>query len=127
MRHSGPERVEDIATLLFSMAAQHPAMPRLITREVLLSAGDMRETFNRDYAPKLGGALPGLIRKAQDAGRISREVDPGITALMVLSLCLFPFISRNVAGPVLGIAYDEEGLDRYLQHINTLFAQGITS
>jgi TetR/AcrR family transcriptional regulator len=127
MSETGPEHIEDIVSLLFNMAARHPAMPPLVTREVLLSGGEAREVFKRDYAPKLGGALPGLIAKAQAAGKVSREMDPGALALMVLSVCLFPFISRNVAEPVLGVDYDEQGLSRYLHQLKTVISRGVAT
>jgi AcrR family transcriptional regulator len=122
MGEAGPERIGDIVSLLFRMVASHPALPPLITREVLLSGGKTREVFARDYAPRLGGALPGLIAKAQDAGRIGKDLDPGITTLMVLSLCLFPFIARSLAEPVLGMAYDEKGLQDYLEQVDRFFS-----
>lgn len=124
MRDSGPERITDLVSLMFRMAAEHQSMPPLVTREVLLSGGKTREVFTHDYAPRLGGALPGLIARAQAAGSISEDLDPGITALMVLSLCLFPFIARNVAEPVLGVDYSEEGLKKYMQQVNKLFSEG---
>jgi len=127
MQESGPERITDVTALLFGTAAAHPALPRLVTREVLLSGGRTRDVFARDYAPRLGGALPGLIRKAQKAGRIGRGLDPGVITLVVLGLCLFPFIARSLAEPVLGIEYNEAGLDRYLEQVNRLLTGEITA
>jgi AcrR family transcriptional regulator len=125
MKTTEEVHIEDLASLLFSMASKHPAMPRLITREVLLSGGETREVFTRDYAPRLGGALPGLIARARAAGRIDPSLDDGAAALMLLSLCIFPFIAQNLAGPVLGIRYDREGLDAYLLQVRSLLKGGM--
>jgi AcrR family transcriptional regulator len=126
MQKSGTGRIEDLAELFFTMAAGHPAIPKLITREVMLSGGETREIFTRDYAPKLGGALPKLIAKEKELGRISEDLDDGAAALMLLSLCIFPFIARNIAEPVLGIQYNQDGLQDYLQQVTTLLERGMT-
>lgn len=114
-----------IAGMLFDMAGRHPALPKLIVREVMLSGGDTQVLFIEHYAPRLGGALPGLVRQAQDQGLVSPDLDPGIAALMVISLCIFPFVARSIAEPQLGIRYDAEGRARYLRHIEHLFQKGI--
>jgi AcrR family transcriptional regulator len=84
--------VVEFATLFFNMACQHPAMPKLMVREVMMSAGETRDLFVKNYAPHLGGALPGLLAGEQSRGNVSKDFDTGPTALMVLSLCAFPFI-----------------------------------
>lgn len=117
--------VAAIARLMFTMASQHPALPRLIVREVMLSGGDMQALFIEHYAPRLGGALPDLIRLAQQRGQVDPDCDPGMAALMILSLCLFPFVSRAIAEPQLGISYDEAGLQAYLAHLTRLLQRGI--
>jgi len=125
MKQSGKAQIEDVAKLFFSMASKHPAMPKLITREVLLSAGETREIFTRDYAPRLGGALPALIAREKQLGRVRKDMDDGAAAMMLLSLCIFPFIARNVAEPVLGIRYTDEGLQDYLRQITVLLEGGM--
>lgn len=114
-----------IAALMFNMAARHPALPRLIVREVMLSGGEMQTLFIQHYAPRLGGALPGLIRQAQSQGHVDPEMDPGAAALMILSLCMFPFVARSIAEPQLGISYSEAGQKSYLKHLTRLLKRGI--
>ncbi len=126
LRASGSGRLVDFAELFFNMAAEHPAMPKLITREVLLSGGETKEIFTRNYAPRIGGALPALLSKEQKDGRISADFDPGAAALMLLSLCIFPFVARVIAEPVLGIQYSKEGLRDYLQQMTTLLKKGMS-
>ena len=126
LQDSGSGKMEDIAKLIFNMAGNHPALPKLITREVLLSGGETKELFARNYAPKLGGALPGLIGKEQKKGRIDNSFDPGAAALMLLSLCIFPFVARAIAEPVLGIQYTEAGREDYLRQVNALLQRGLS-
>jgi TetR/AcrR family transcriptional regulator len=126
MKSAGSVSVEDFASLLFNMASKHPAMPRLITREVMLSSGETRELFAQKYAPRIGGALPGLLAREQELGHVSSDFDTGTTALMLMSLCVFPFIARSIAEPQLGISYTPEGLEQYLSQIKKLLSNGIT-
>jgi AcrR family transcriptional regulator len=117
--------ISKIARMMFEMAARHPAMPRLIVREVMLSGGATQQLFIEHYAPRLGGALPGLFRKAQVEGRVSDALDPGIATLMLLCLSMFPFVARAIAEPQLGIRYDRAGRERYLEHLSHLLQKGI--
>ena len=127
IKTSGSGRVRDLADLLFNMAAEHPAMPRLITREVMLSSGETKELFAKNYAPRLGGALPELFKKEQGEGRVRQNFDAGAATLILLSLCFFPFIARSIAEPILGIDYTEKGRQAYLDQINELLSEGLTS
>jgi len=120
-------RVEDFAELFFNMAGLHPYLPKLIIREVMLSTGETQRIFARDYAPKIGGALPGLLQREQKAGRLNPAFDPGTAALMLISLCMFPFVARSLAEPELKISYTEKGLKNYLQQIKTLLSNGMMS
>lgn len=115
----------DIAGLLFGMARRHPAIPRLIVREVMLSGGDIKDEFIEHFAPRLGGALPGLLRRQQQSGRMRADLDPGIATLMLLALSVFPFIARPLAEPVLGIRFDEDGAARYAEQLQLLIEEGL--
>ncbi len=126
MRQGEDLDLTHIAHMMFNMAGQHPALPRLIVREVMLSGGETQAVFIEHFAPRLGGALPGLIRQAQHQGSIDEELDPGIATLMILSLCMFPFVARSIAEPQLGIRYDEAGRQAYLDHLSRLFERGIS-
>lgn len=117
--------VEDFAALFFNMASQHPSMPKLVVREVMMSAGETREVFRKNYAPHLGGALPGLLAAEQARGMIRKDVDPAAGALMILSLCAFPFVARSVAENALGVDYSNEGLQNYLSQIKLLLSNGL--
>jgi AcrR family transcriptional regulator len=117
---------QQMISLVVNMAGKHPALPRLVVREILLATGDTQEIFIRHYAPRLGGALPGLLKKGQDQGRIRNDIDPNISALMLMSLSLFPFIARNVAESVLGIEFDEAGLKKLEHQVGELLTGGLT-
>jgi AcrR family transcriptional regulator len=114
-----------IANLMLTMAASHPNIPRLLTREVLLPGGEMQEFFIDNMAPLLGGALPGLIEKEKVAGRMRQDADPSISAVLILAVCVFPFIARSLAEPVLGIKFDDDGIKFLNQQISALLREGM--
>jgi TetR/AcrR family transcriptional regulator len=117
----------DVARLMFNMVSQHPAMPRLIVREVMLSGGDIHAYFVEHFARRLGGALPDLLEKQQAQGRLNAKFDPGVMTLMLLGLCVFPFVARSIAEPVLGVRYDEAGLADYLAQLELFLRGGAAS
>jgi len=124
MRVGGQAPAADIARLLLRTFSQHPSLPMLIAREVILPGGVMQEHFLQYLAPRLGGSIPGLIEKEQAAGRIHADLDPRVSTLILLSLCAFPFIARDLAGPALQITYDVDGLSRLEQHIERILNEG---
>lgn len=117
--------VEDIAALLIPMAAAHPNIPRLLTREVLLPGGEMQDYFIENLAPQLGGALPGLLERERKAGNLRDDIDPAYSALMILAICFFPFIARSLAEPVFGINLGTDGADKLTQHVSELLKRGL--
>lgn len=123
---SGPEATPVvIARLLLSMVAKHPNIPHLLTREVLLPGGEMQQYFTENMAPHLGGALPALLDREKSAGRLRQDSDPAISAVLVLAMCVFPFIARALAEPVLGIDFDDRGVELLNQQITELLKQGM--
>lgn len=123
----GPQASPElIADLLLSMAAKHPNIPRLLVCEVLLPGGEMQQHFTENMAPRLGGALPALLGREISAGRVRQDSDPAISALLIMAMCVFPFIARALAAPVLGIKFDDNGVDLLKQQITELLKRGMT-
>jgi len=122
----GPDATpEVIAHLLISMAAKHPNMPRLLIREVFLPGGEMQQYFTDNMAPRLGGALPALLSREKSAGRLRGDADPSVSAMLILAVSMFPFIARTLAEPVLGIRYDQQGIEILKQQITQLLKHGM--
>ena len=124
MRAAGRAPADRIVGLLIGTLGKRPNQPLLVAREVLLPGGEMREEFIADLAPRLGGALPELLGREQAAGRLRRDLDPRIAALILLSLCIFPFIVRETARPVFDLRYDETDLASLERHITRLLQEG---
>ena len=124
MREARQAPLQDIAGLLLRTFSRHPSLPVLIAREVMLPGGVMQQHFLQYLAPRLGGSVPALFEKEQAAGSVQPDLDPRIGTLVMLSLCAFPFIARDLAGPALEITYDDAGLDRLQQHIERILHEG---
>lgn len=125
MKNAPVASPELLAELLISMAAKHPNVPRLLIREVFLPGGQMQQYFTDNMAPRLGGALPALLGREKAAGRLNSGSDPAISSLLLLAVCIFPFIARTLAEPVLGVKYDEPGIQFLKQQVKHLLNQGM--
>ena len=81
---------------------------------MLAEKGRFRATFIRDVAGRQAPLVMELLQRARAAGRLRKDLDVSLAALSLMSLCIFPFLARTVAGPVLGLKYDDEEIERSL-------------
>ena len=125
MKNNREAPLQDIVSMIFDAFSRQPNLPVLMAREVLLPGGAMQEYFRINFASRLGGALPGLLEAEQTRGRMREDADPRLTAQALFGLCIFPFISRSLAEPVLGISYDEAGLRKIEQNIKETLNRGL--
>ena len=78
----------------------------------------------KNFARRLGGALPQLLLGEQARGRLRAGLDPRLVAQVLFGLCAFPFISRSLAEPVLGLSYDDAGIKKIESNIKELLQKG---
>jgi TetR/AcrR family transcriptional regulator len=105
-------------------AAANPWIPTLIVNEVLAEKGRFRATFIKDVAGRQAPLVMELLQRARANGSLRADLDVRLAALSLLSLCMFPFLARAVAGPVLGLKFDEEEIERLVAHTARLFTVG---
>jgi TetR/AcrR family transcriptional regulator len=127
MRETAADPVRGFTTLLIRMASEHPNLLVLLTREVILPGGQLQAWFLERFAPRLGGALPGLLAAEQQGGRLHRDYQPHLAAMLILSMCVFPFVARSVAQQGLGMKYDADGIAQLLQHVDSIVQRGFKS
>jgi TetR/AcrR family transcriptional regulator len=108
-------------------AAANPWIATLILNEVLAEKGRFRSTFIRDVAGRQAPLVMELLQRARAGGRLRKDLDVRFAALSLMSLCMFPFLARAVAGPVLGLKFDDEEIERLIAHTARLFAAGTAS
>jgi TetR/AcrR family transcriptional regulator len=107
------------------MVAANPWIPTFIVNEVFAERGKFRSTFIREIASRQLPLLVQLLEQARASGRLRKDVDTRLAALSLLSLCMFPFVSRAVTGPVLGLKLEGEELERLIAHTVRLFMNGV--
>jgi TetR/AcrR family transcriptional regulator len=127
MRETATDPLRGFTTLLIRMASEHPNLLVLLTREVILPGGQLQAWFLEHFAPRLGGALPGLLAAEQERGRLHQDYQPHLAAMLILSMCVFPFVARSVAQRGLGMKYDADGIGQLLQHVDTIVQRGFKS
>ena len=126
MKASGRVSPAEISRELSGTISRNPNLPVLMIREVMLPGGAMQEHFLQSMAPRLAGALPGILENEKQAGRLAPGLKPQIVTLLLLALSVFPFIVRDVAEKGLGVEYDEAGLRSLEQHISRLLEEGLS-
>lgn len=105
--------------------AANPWIPTFVLNEVFADKGRFRATFIRDIASRMAPSLIEVIERGRAGGRFRADIDPRLAVLSLISLCVFPFISRAVSGPVLGVKVDGEDLERFIEHTARLFISGM--
>lgn len=105
-------------------AASNAWIGTLLVNEVFAEGGQLRTTFQRDFAGRFAPLITQLLARAKQAGRLRADVDPQLATLSFLSLCAFPIISRAITGPVLGIRLQGEDLERLIDHTVRMFLEG---
>ena len=109
------------------MVAANPWFPALIIQEVLSQNGRMRGEFIERFAGRTAPALVAVLRREREQGKLRDDLDPQFAAVSLLSLCVFPFVSLPITGPVLGFRPDGAELDRFISHTAQLFREGIAA
>lgn len=121
--NAGPG-LDEVMRAYMRMVAANPWFPALVIQEVLAQNGHMRGEFIERFAGRMAPALVAVLRRERDQGALRRDIDPQFAAVSLLSLCVFPFASLPVTGPVLGFRPEGEALDRFIEHTVQLFRDG---
>jgi TetR/AcrR family transcriptional regulator len=115
----------EIIRLHMATVARNAWIPPFVVNEVLAEKGRFRATFIRDIASRQMPILIELMERGRVSGKFRPDLEPRLAALSLVSLCMFPFLSRPVTGPVLGLKLEGEELDRLIAHTAELFIAGI--
>jgi TetR/AcrR family transcriptional regulator len=122
---AAPLDVPSLMAMLMRTIAANPWIPTLILHEVFAEKGRFRATFIRDIAARQAPLLIELLERGSASGRFRADLESRFAVISLLSLCMFPFISRAVNGPVLGLKLEGEELERLIAHTARVFLNGI--
>jgi TetR/AcrR family transcriptional regulator len=124
---SGPPDLEALIRAYMQMVAANPWFPALVLREVLAQDGPMRTQFIERFATRAAPGLVAVLHREREQGWLRDDVDARFAAVSLLGLCVFPFISLPVTGPVLGFRPVGAELDRFIEHTARMFRRGIAT
>jgi len=116
--------LEQVMRAYMQMVAANPWFPALIIQEVLAQNGHLRSEFIERFAGRTAPALVAVLHRERAQGKLRHDIDPQFAAVSLLSLCVFPFASLPVTGPVLGFRPEGEALERFIDHTLRLFREG---
>jgi AcrR family transcriptional regulator len=119
--------LEAVMTAYMRMVAANPWFPALIIQEVLAQNGRMRGEFIERFAARTAPALVAVLRREREQGKLRGDLEPRFAAVSLLSLCVFPFVSLPITGPVLGFRPEGDDLDRFIRHTTQLFREGVAA
>lgn len=127
---AGNQGSNEIASLVgghMRIAAANSWIASLLVHDVLPEGGKFRPTFIRDIAARMLPTLVQLIEQGRSDGKFRADIDPRLTALSIISLSVFPLISRPVTAPILGFKLEGEDLEHLIAHTTKLLLHGIAA
>ena len=107
--------------------ATHSWIPVFILNEVLVERGRFRTTFIREIASRQLSLVVELLEQGRASGAFRQDLNPKLAALSLLSLCMFPFLTKPVSATALGLKYEGNELEQLIEHTARLFVRGIAS
>ena len=123
---AAPLDFDAFITTYMRTASANQWIANLIVNEVLPERGRFRATFIREVAGPMLTMFTQVLERARSSGVLRADVDVRFAALTLLSLCIFPFISRSVTGPVLGLQLEGEALQQLIDHNVRICTVGMT-
>lgn len=103
-----------------------PWIPQILIREVLSADTPLRAVFQEQFISRVWPLVQsGLIAEGKNSNMRS-NLDPRYTLLSLIGMCIFPYISGPLLGPMLGFALDDKFAEEYSRHAQQLFLQGVT-
>lgn len=127
LQQHGALDISSLIAMHMRTVATHSWIPVFILNEVLVEKGRFRATFTREIAARQLPLVIELLERGREAGAFRQDLDPKLAALSLLSLCMFPFLSKPVSSVVLGMKYEGEELEQLIEHTARLFLLGIAN
>ena len=116
--------VEHFIEGYLGVLTEYPWIPQLLVREVISTNGPARQQFVEQFAAKAARIVPARIAQEVRDGRLRSDLDPRLTVLSLIGMCVMPYIAAPILGPLLGYDVDESFGSKYTDHVKSLFLQG---
>ncbi|MCB1692598.1 MAG: TetR/AcrR family transcriptional regulator [Pseudomonadales bacterium] len=123
--HDGPVTTSFINRYIHALN-EDPALPQLMVREVLARNSPYQKVIAERFARKAVNLMPARLMEDIAESRLRGDLDPTMTMMSLVGMCVFPFLAGPILWPVLGYEYDEEFANRLVAHTTRLFNEGAT-
>ena len=104
-----------------------PSLPQLMVREVLSKNSAYQQVVAKRFVQKAVDLMPGRVAEDIAAGRLRADLDPRLTMISLIGMCVFPFLASPLLQPILGYEHDQEFADTLIAHTIKLFNEGAES
>lgn len=101
-----------------------PSLPQLMVREVLSGNPAYQKVIAERFARKAIELMPPRLAEDMAAGHLRGDLDPRLTLLSLVGMCVFPFIAAPLLRPILGYEFNEAFADQLVAHTTRLFNEG---
>ena len=103
----------------------HPWIPRLVVQEVISKDTPLRELFVQRFANQALALVGPMLQEEIRVGRLRRDLDPRLTVMSVIGMCVFPYIAEPLLGRLLDYRIDESFARAFIPHTAALLQQGL--
>lgn len=101
----------------------YPDFPLLVQREIL-GKGHCQEYITEMMSYSLHPVIDSFLNKMQQKGKIKPDVDIVLLRLSLISLLIFPWLTRPAAEIVDGITFNDEMVEKLAKHNALILEQG---
>ena len=101
-----------------------PSLPQLMIREVLSRNSPYQDAIRRRFVEKAAALLPPRLAADMAGGRLRSDLDPRLTMISLIGMCVFPFLAAPLIRPVLGLDTDRAFVEALVSHTTRLFNEG---
>lgn len=116
--------LEDFFRSFIEVIKQSPEFPLLMLKELILGQGVCRPYFINEMGMNHLKIFDQVYARFKQAGKLKENVDPLLFRMTLMGLILFPWYTRELAGEIEGITYDDEFLEKMIKHNTRLMQSG---
>ena len=117
--------LERFVNAYLGVLTAHPWIPRIVVQEVISKDTPLRDLFVERFADRALTLVAPRLREEIRAGRLRRDLDPRLTVMSVIGMCVFPYIAEPLLGRLLDYRIDAAFADAFVPHTVALLAEGL--
>jgi AcrR family transcriptional regulator len=121
---SNLNNLEDFFRSFVEVIKQSPEFPLLMLKEVILNQGVCRSYFINEMGMHHLKIFDQVYARFEQAGKLKEGIDPIFFRMSLMGLTLFPWYTRELISEVEEITYDDEFLEKMIQHNTSLMQYG---